>query len=143
MTSKPTGSLTETYKLASALLMIATGECLAWSETNFGPKAIHNCCTRQKVRHALRIQCLAPAMMRMLSSNVLAYSTVFRTQQEDMLLLPTPKRRLMSTVAGPDIGGHSNKAFRADEETEKGTADEGIVPVYNHNPSRRIRQVFH
>ncbi|KAF7636157.1 hypothetical protein Mgra_00004416 [Meloidogyne graminicola] len=79
-------------------------------------------------------------------------------QQEDMLLLQPRKRRLMSTITGPEGGGslsHSNKAFHFDEFyrdnaqlpnsiisssfDENNNNNNNIVPVYNHNPNRRMR----
>ncbi|KAL7080633.1 hypothetical protein ACQ4LE_000894, partial [Meloidogyne hapla] len=74
-------------------------------------------------------------------------------QQEDMLLLQPRRRRLMSTATGPEsVGGaHSNKAFHFDEfyrdnapvvSSDDENNNNNIVPVYNHNPSRRMSVVY-
>ncbi|CAK5012905.1 unnamed protein product [Meloidogyne enterolobii] len=77
---------------------------------------------------------------------------IFRNQQEDMLLLQPRRRRLMSTATGPEMSGgaHSNKAFHFDEfyrdkapvVSDDDENNNNIVPVYNHNPSRRISVVY-
>nr|CAD2151013.1 unnamed protein product [Meloidogyne enterolobii] len=74
-------------------------------------------------------------------------------QQEDMLLLQPRRRRLMSTATGPEMSGgaHSNKAFHFDEfyrdkapvvSDDDENNNNNIVPVYNHNPSRRMSVVY-